>query len=1015
MFTDLFIKKPIYAYVLSIFILLLGFVGFQKLSLRQYPEITPSVISVDVAYPGASAKDIELFVTKPLEEALAAVDHLDYVTSSSSIGKSSIIMNFKQGTDVNKALSDAYTSVAIAKENLPKDIREPVIKKLDPNKSPLIYLGLLSNYKWSHADLTEYFERAVKPSMQNIAGVGMVKIFGEYDYGMHLNLDPIKLAAFGLSQKQFMDSIANESVYPSIARLESRLLNYPLSMQGQANMKQDFGNIVVHTIDKQKVRASQLADIEMRSPKTNIKAVVRGKPAVFLGIVPTSDANPLDVSDKVKALLASFKDILPEDYQIKMFWDSAVFIKQSLSEVQWAIGETTVAVLLILAIFLGSLRLSMVPAVTIPLSLGGTFLLMYLFNFSINTFTLLAMVLAIGMVVDDAIVVLENIYRHIEEGLSPREAALVGAREICHPVIVMTLTLAAVFAPIGFVEGLTGTLFREFAFTLAGSVVISGVVALTLSPLMCEKVLASSSHETKLAKMVNSFFTKLTDKYLRILDVILPKKKTVFSLIALLTVMTGAGIVFMPSALVPPEDSGILMSFISGPPGANINYMEPYTQEFDKRASKIEGIKDTAVINGFMGDNTAMAIAILKPWKQRKDTAATLAQVLQDKTKDIAGIKAFVVNPFAVPGASKDMPLGFVVKTFGSLNDLDKNMRKLVNSIRDKNSPFYEWRIFFPNTKFQLDVPTYELNLNTERMQDLGVTNRDLGQTLSLALNDREGGRYAYNNQSRNWYAEFQKTAKNNFSELSAATLKLNNGQFVPLNSFFSIKQTVRPSSIEHFQQLRSATFAAAALMPGYTMGQALAHIKKAAESIFPKGTIFDYDSQSRTLIESEGHTSELYIFAIIFIYLVMALQYESFRDPFIILMCVPLAGLGAIALLFTFGGSINMYTNIGMVTLIGLITKHGILIVDFANRKLAEGMVPAEAAREAASTRLRPIILTTVAMVLAAVPLVFATGAGNVARNQMGLTILGGMSIGTLLSLFVVPTVFTHLRFKKR
>lgn len=1014
MFTDLFIKKPIFAYVLSIFILALGYIGFQKLSLRQYPEITSSVISVDVAYPGSSAKDIETFVTKPLEEALASVDHLDYITSSSSIGKSNIIMNFKLGADVNQALSDAYTSVAIARENLPKDVREPIIKKLDPNKSPLIYLGLLSDYKWSHADLTDYFERAIKPSMQNISGVGMVKIFGNYDYGMHLNLDPIKLSAYSLSQADFMNSVANASVYPSIASLDSKLLNYPLSVKGQANTIESFSDIVVHDSGSKKVRASQISNVELRSPETNIKAAVKSKPAVFLGIVPTSDANPLDVSQKIKELLLNFKDILPEDYRIKIFWDSAVFIKQSLSEVQWAIGETTVAVLLILAIFLGSFRLSMVPAVTIPISLVGTFLLMYIFNFSINTFTLLAMVLAIGMVVDDAIVVLENIYRHIEEGLSPRDAALVGAREIYHPVVVMTLTLAAVFAPIGFVEGLTGTLFREFAFTLAGSVVISGIVALTLSPLMCEKVLASCSHETKLALKVNSFFKLLTDKYLLLLSRIIPKKKTIFSLIMLLTIATGLGIIFMPSALVPQEDSGILMGFISGPPGANIKYMEPYTQEFDRRAAELEGVHETAVINGFMGDNTAMAIAILKPWEERKHTASDIAQTLQEKTNNIAGIKAFVVNPFAVPGASKDMPLGFVIKTFGSLRDLDKNMQKLINSIRDKTSPFYEWRIFFPNTKFQLDVPTYELSLNTARMQDLGVSNQALGQALSLALNDREGGRYAYNNHSRNWYAEFEKGYKQNFSELSAATLKLKNGSFVPLNSFFTVEQTVQPSSIEHFQQLRSATFAAAALMPGYTMGQALAHIKKAAESIFPHGTIFDYDSQSRTLVESEGHTFELYVYALLFIYLVLVVQYESFRDPFIILMCVPLAGLGAIVLLFAFGGSINMYTNIGMVTLIGLITKHGILLVDFANRKLAEGFSPAEAAKISAATRLRPIILTTVAMVLAAVPLVFATGAGNVARNQMGLTILGGMSIGTILSLFIVPTVFTHLRLKR-
>lgn len=1011
MFTDLFIKKPVFAYALSLFLLVLGFIGLEKLSLRQYPEINPSVISVETAYPGASAKDIELFVTKPLEEALASVDNLDYMTSNSAMNKSSVLLNFRLGADVNKALSDVYTNVAIARDNLPENIREPIIKKIDPNKSPLIYLGLLSNYKWSHAELADYFKQAIKPSLQNLPGVGMVKIFGEFDYGMHLSVDPIKLAATGLSQAQLQQAVRNSAVYPSLARLESIHRNYPLSFRGQPNTAKQFSEIQVEKIGQKQINVAALANVSMRSPKTNVNAKVNGKPAVFIGIVPTSDANPLVVSEKLKTLLASFSNLLPEDYQIKTFWDSAIFIKQSLAEVKSAIFETAVAVILILALFLGSWRLSIVPAVTIPLSLIATFILMHFFGFSINTFTLLAMVLAIGMVVDDAIVVLENIYRHLEEGMQPRAAALKGAQEICHPVIVMTLTLAAVFAPIGFVEGLTGTLFREFAFTLAGSVIISGIIALTLSPHMCEYVLKHNCHKTKLATKVNLIFHKLSNAYLHLLEKVLPKKKTVFAVIILLTITTIAGVIFLPKALVPQEDSGILMSFISGPPGANLQYMEPYTQEFDQRAKLVPGVLETAVINGFMGDNSAMAIAILDQWSKRSETAANLAQILQTKTQDIPGIKAFVLNPFAVPGASRDMPLGFVVKTFGNLTELDSNMQKLINAIRDKNSKFYEWRIFFPNTKFKLDVPTYELELNHTRMQDLGVTSQQLGMAISQALTDREGGQYAFENQSRNWYSEFKETYKQDFNALNTATLTLKNGTQVPISSFFTVKQVVQPSSIEHFQQLRSATFAAAALMPGFTMDQALAHIKKAAASIFPKGTLFDYVSQSRTLVETKGHTLELYLYAIIFIYLVLVVQYESFRDPIIILMCVPLAGLGALLLLFMFGGSINMYTNIGMVTLIGLITKHGILLVDFANKELKAGKDAFEAAKTAAKTRLRPIILTTVAMILAAIPLVFASGAGNVARHQMGLTILGGMLIGTILSLFVIPAVFIHLR----
>ena len=1011
MFTDTFIKKPVYSIVVSLFILILGCIGLEKIYVRQYPEVTPSVISVDTLYPGYSSKDIEMFITNPIEESLAAVDNLDYMTSDSAIGKSSVLLNFKLGADVNKALSDVYTSVAMVRSKLPGAVKEPIIKKIDPNKEPLMYLGILSDKKYKHADLVEYFDKAIKPSMQNVPGVGMVKMFGDYEYGMHFAVDPLKLKAHNLNLSALNSLIANESYYPGISQLESKLRDYPLRITGQAYDTDSFANVNIKQDANSFTRADQFSEVEMRSPKTNVVSTVQGKPAVFLGIIPTSDANPILLSKGINDLLAGFKEFLPDDFKIKIFWDSAIFIKQSLLEVKWTIFETAVSVIFILAVFLGSFRLAIVPAVTIPVSLIGTFIIMYYLGFSINTFTLLAMVLAIGMVVDDAIVVLENIYRNIEKGLTPQEATIVGAREICHPVIVMTLTLTAVFAPIGFIDGITGVLFREFAFTLAASVVLSGVVALTLSPFLCQKLLEVEVHKTKFAQIIFKYFDIVTNFYMKILLKVLPKKKTVIFSLLFMTIVTAAGLIFMPKALVPQEDSGVLMSFISGPPGANLNYMQKYTNEFDKRLASVDGVAETALVNGFMGGNSAMSIAILKPWMQRSDTADMLAQTVQKNTVDIAGIKSFVLNPFRVPGASRDMPLGFVVKTFGGLDELDKNMKKLINSIRDKKSKFYEWRIFYPNTKFNIDIPAYELKLNKLRLSDLGISNRDIGQDLGLALTDREGGQYAVGGQSRDWFVKLNDEYRGEFSALKSAYVMTKGGELVPLDGLFEVVPTVEPSKISHFQQLRSATFAAAALMPGYTMGDALAHIKRAAQSIFPKGTLFDYSSQSRTLIETSGHTFELYIYSILFIYLLMAIQYESFKDPFIILMCVPLAGLGALILLYAAGGSINMYTNIGMVTLIGLITKHGILLVDFANRAMRAGSTKDLAIKEAARARLRPILLTTFAMILAALPLVFASGAGDVARTQLGLTILGGMSIGTIMSLFIVPTLYLCIK----
>lgn len=1008
--TDKFIHNPVLAIVVSLFILAVGIICSSRLSLRQYPDVSATVISVVTGYPGASAKDIETFITNPLEEKLASVDFIDNMTSSSSRNTSTITITFKLGTDINAALANVYSKVAAARSALPPNIRDPIIQKIDPNKTPLIYLGLLSD-NMSLAKVADYFDRAIKPTMQNISGVGEIKMFGNYNYAMNMAINPFALSAHNLTETEFVNQVSLNNVYPVTGSFEGLGMNYPLTVTNQPETAKQFGDIPVISQPNNIVQADQIAKITLGEPEQKTIATVEEQPSVFLGIIPSTGGNPITLSNRINKMLENIKATLPTGLTIEKFWDSAIFIKDSLEEVAVALVETTLAVVAIMLLFLGSIRMVWVPAVTIPLSIVGTFAIMLALGFSINTFTLLAMVLAIGMVVDDAIVVLENIHRHIEDGMASKEAALIGAKEIQFPIIAMTLTLAAVFAPIGFLGGITGILFREFAFTLAGSVIISGVIALTLSPMMCSKIFQKEDTESKLAKTVQNTFNKLGNRYLTLLNQVIRWPKTIIAGMVAMSAICLAGFLFLPSNLVPTEDSGALMSFIRAPAGVNLKYMNPYIKQFSDILKAVPETKEVAMISGIQGENSAMGIGILKPFSERSKSAGEIAQSIQQQVTNITGINAFVMNPFRVPGTSGSMPVGFVVKTLGSIEDLGKGMTKLVNSLKDKSSPNYQWKIFYPNTQFKIDTPVINFKINRNHLADLGISMQNLGATLGLALSGREQGYFVMNHKRYDVLPQIEAAYRKDPNTLNNITIRTQGGKLIPLSYLVDVEYQVNPSSINHFQQLRSATLAAAALMPGYSMGEALAAMKKAAQSIFPKGTMYDYSGQSRTYMETQSNTFMLFIYAIIFIYLVLSAQYESFRDPFIIMTCVPLATFGALLLLELTGGSINMYTNIGMVTLVGLITKHGILMVDYANHLILDkNQEKLEAITNAARIRLRPIIITTAAILLAALPLALASGTGHNARNQMGWTIFGGMTVGTILSLFVVPTLFMLL-----
>ena len=998
-FTDLFIKRPVLSMVVSLLIFLFGINAMNHMQIRQYPKMDNTVITVETAYPGADADLIAGFITSPLENAVASAEGIDYMTSSSVQGLSTITLTIKLNFDPQIAFTDVMSKVQQTLNQLPKEAQQPVILKKSDSSTALMYISLDSK-QMTPQQITDYATRVVQPQLQTVNGVAKADILGGATYSMRVFLNPIKMAALGVTPEEVSVVLASNNFLTAAGHTKNEYVAINMTAKTDLNSSQQFGKLIVKSKNGSIVRLSDIAKVELGSQNYDNSVTFNSKKAVFLSITPTPTANPLTVISAVRAIMPSIVKEFPPSLTGTIVYDATDFIRASIKEVVETIVEAAFIVIVVIFLFLGSVRSVLIPVVTIPLSLIGVCTLMLILGYSTNLLTLLAFVLAIGLVVDDAIVVVENVHRHIEEGKSPFQAALIGAREIATPVIAMTITLAAVYTPIGFMGGLTGALFKEFAFTLACAVIISGIIALTLSPMMCSKVLSAESSSGALVHFLDNLFNKLKIIYQRTLHSLLETRVIMLFFAAVVILMLPYLYTHTAAETAPEEDQGFFFVMATAPQFATINYIEAFTKPFD---AIYTSFPETA---NYFTINMAQPISgmVLKPWDKRKKSQFALKQPLQEKLSQITGLNPFAIIPPPLPGGGGGTPIQFVIKTTNDFQSLFDVSNKLTD--KAKQSGLF---VYIDNS-LKFNQPEIEFTINREKAAEMGLNMRDIGSSLTSALS---GGYINYFNlQGRSYQVIPQLDRKYRLTpkQLGQIYVKTANGTMVPLSTVVQPVAKTQPNANTHFQQLNSATIQAV-MMPGKTLGEGLAYLQSIADEILPKGFTYDYGGESRQFVQ-EGNTLVFaFLFAIVIIFLVLAAQYESFRDPLIILISVPMSICGALIPLNLGLASINIYTQVGLITLIGLISKHGILIVDFANHLQREKNLDRRAAvEESAAIRLRPILMTTAAMVFGVFPLLIASGAGAVSRFDIGLVIATGLLIGTCFTLFVVPTLYTYI-----
>ena len=998
-FTDIFIKRPVLASVVSLLILLFGLNSISNMQIRQYPRMDNTIITISTSYYGSDANLIAGFITTPIESAVASAEGIDYITSSSVQGLSTISLNVKLNFDAQKTFTDVMSKVQQTLNILPPAAQRPVIIKKSDTSTPLMYISLDST-EMTPQQITDYAIRVVQPNLQTVDGVAQANIIGGQTYAMRVFLDPIKMAAFHIAPAEVTQVLNSNNFLTAAGNTKSEYSAININAGTNLTNAEEFRRLIVRSDKNLIIRLGDIATIELGSENYDSSVTFDGKKAIFLAITPTPTANPLTVISAVRKVLPGIQNQFPPSLTGTIVYDATNYIRASIKEVVITILEAALIVIGVIFVFLGSWRAVLIPIITIPLSLVGVCTLMLFLDYSINLLTLLAFVLAIGLVVDDAIVVVENIHRHIEEGLKPLDAALRGAREIMTPIIAMTITLAAVYTPIGFMGGLTGALFKEFAFTLACSVIISGVIALTLSPMMSSKLLSRDMDKHQFVQSVDRFFDKLKNRYKHVLHGIIDSRSIILLLAAVVMISLPYLYLHTTKETAPEEDQGFFVVVGTAPQTATLDYIEAYTNPFNDIFKSFNETAHYFIIN----TNPPMSGMVLKPWDQRKTNQFSMKGPLQQKLNQITGLNSFAIIPPPLPGGGGGTPIQFVIKTTDDFQSLLDISTKMVDAAR-KSGLF----IYIDNS-LKFNQPEIELRINRSKAAELGLDMQAIGSSLTSALS---GGFVNYFNLEGRSYQVIPQLARNfryTVDQLGQIYVSTASKVMVPLSTIVTAVEKIQPNALSHFQQLNSATIQAV-MMPGVTLGQGLAYLQAQAKEGLPKGFSADYAGQSRQFIQ-EGNTLVFAFFlSIIIIFLVLAAQYESYRDPLIILISVPLSICGALIPLNLGAASINIYTQIGLITLIGLISKHGILIVDFANQLQREkNLSRREAVEESAAIRLRPILMTTAAMVLGVVPLLIASGAGAVSRYDIGLVISSGLIIGSCFTLFVVPTLYTYI-----
>ena len=1018
---EISIRRPVFATVLSLLIVLIGAVSFNRLTVREYPKIDEPVVTVSVRYAGASAEVIETQVTKPLEDSIAGIDGVDVITSISRADQGQISVRFRLEKDADSAAAEVRDRTSRVRNRLPQAIEEPVIAKVEADAFPVIQLAF-SSESLTPLQINDLVNRIVKPRLQTVTGVADVRVFGERKYAMRVWLDTDKLASYRLSTQDVEDAIRRSNLELPAGRIESQQREFSVTSQTNLVRPEQFGEIVIKSVNGYSVKVRDVARVAEGAADERTAVRLNGRSAVAVGVIRQATANPLDLSKGVREAIPKLKADLPPDVLIDIANDNSVFIDRSVKNVYITILEAVVLVALVIFVFLRTWRASIIPIITIPVSLIGTFALMALAGFTINTLTLLALVLAIGLVVDDAIVMLENIFRHIEEGMDPFSAGIKGAREIGFAIITMTATLVAVYAPLAFTPGRTGRLFVEFALALAGAVVVSGIVALTLTPMLCTQLLRHNPKPNRFDRTMETVLTSVSDRYASALRWVVTRRYTPASsrprlgervaafalqarwLVVSVMLVSGAAILLifptMKQELSPMEDRGVILASVNAPDGSTLDYTNRYAQELEKMG---QPFKEFDRIFANVGNPTVAQASVVYrtvDWNDRTRSTMEMARELQPKFNALPGVSAFPITPPSLGQGFRERPVNFVIQTSDSYENLNVVVRQMLDEIA-KNPG-----IVSPDVDLRLNKPELRIDVERDKAADLGVSVEAVAKAVETLLGGRNVTRYKRDAEQYDVIVQTEASGRSTPEDIERIYVRGRNDAMIPLSALIKVRESVSPRELNHFGQRRSVSITAS-LAGDYSLGEALRFMDQTAAKVLKTGYSTDLNGTSREFKNSQGALAIVFVLALVFIFLVLAAQFESFIDPLVIMLSVPLSIIGALIALKWTGGSLNVYSQIGLITLVGLITKHGILLVEFTNQLRGQGMEMIDALVKASSQRLRPILMTTGAMVLGALPLALASGAGAESRTQIGWVIVGGMSLGTLLTVFVVPTMY--------
>ena len=1006
MFTDYFIHRPVLSLVISTMIVLLGVQAFFNTQVRQYPELETTVISITTAYPGASAELIQGFISTPVQQVVSSTEGIDFVRSSSSNSVSRVEVHMKLGFDADAALTEVSAKVASIRGELPAESEDPVVAKESAQGFALAYYSFYSE-TLSDVEVTDYLLRTVQPALSTVRGVAEAEILGGKTYSMRVWMDPIRMAALNVSAADIVDAIGAENYQSAAGQTRGRLVQTDVNAVTDSSDPDVFRRFVIRDDGLNAVRLGDVADIELGAESYDSLVMFDGVPSIYIGINGTTDGNPLTTIQLVNEELAKLQKSFPPGLNAAIAYDSTEFIQASINEVIRTLALAAVIVVTVIFLSLGSFRSTLVPLVTIPLSIIGVVFYMQIMGYSINLLTLLAMVMAVGMLVDDAILVVENIYRHIGEGQRPLQAALLGAREIAKPVIATTLVLGVVYAPIGLLGGLTGVLFQEFAFTLVGTIIISTIIALTLSPMMCSRVLKPTISNNAYARFINARFDRLRATYESLLASSLKTRSVtlvfVFFIVAMIVfiLFPPPPMKFVQHELAPEEDQGVIFVFSQAPDHSSIDYLNKYTAPYiDIFRQYRDEYESSFMANGFAGPTVSFAGMLLKPWESRSLSSKQMIPQIQRQLDQQPGLQSFAFNPSSLPGSSGNTPVEFLLKTQESYDQLYGTVQQVLERARQSG------KFYFIKSDFNFSKPEIRVSIDRERAESMGISMREIGQTLGAIMAEGYVSRFNLAGRSYKIIPQARREQRENAEIVGQYYVYTDQGEPVALSSLVDIEYKSVPRELLQFQQQNAAKIDA---VPAVPLAEALQVLREISAEVAPAGYTFDYQGQSRQLVQEGSVLAVTFGFAVIVVFLVLAAQYESLRDPLIILTTVPLAMFGALVPMFLGLVSMNIYSQVGLITLIGLVSKHGILIVEFANRiQASDNLPPIEAVTRAASVRLRPVLMTSFSTVLGIMPLVIASGAGAASRQAIGITIVTGFTIGTLFTLFVLPVIYT-------